>query len=64
MKLCQRGTPRRGKEHPAQGNALGLFGHASFRAMKGQKHSKLILLPLQGGKMYRPLNCTQGVALG
>ena len=39
MKSYQRGAPRRGMEHPAQGNALGLFGHTSFRALKGQKLS-------------------------
>jgi len=31
MKSYQRGAPRRGNEHPAQGNALGTNGQSNFR---------------------------------
>ena len=31
MKSYQRGTPRRGNEHPAQGNALGRSSKSDFR---------------------------------
>ena len=63
MIICNHSTNGlKGQQLIAQGNALGIFGHTSSFALKGQKPSITMLLPFQGESTTAV--CTQGVALG